>query len=167
MELEIIPKARPNKKALKALREADLIVLGPGDLYTSIICNLVIDGVGDALRLSRAKKLYIVNLMTKHGQTSGLSAKGHLTALEKYLGKGVIDVCLINKTTSYPRGILARYKEEKAYPVRDDLNGEELKVKRGNFISQKIYSKPKSDKIRRSLIRHNSQKLAKAIISLL
>lgn len=174
VELEVIPRARANRKALRAIKEADLIIFGPGDLYTSIICNLVVEGIVKAIRGSRAKKVFVMNLMTRFGQTSNYTAKAHLNELEKYLGKGAVDVCLVNTTKKFPRGVIARYKEEKAYPVKDDLGPsaplktkKELKVVRRTFVSKKVFEKPRSDKLKRSLIRHDPVRLAKAIISLL
>lgn len=168
VELEVIPKAKANRRAIRAIKEADLIVFGPGDLYTSIICNLVIDGVVRAIKRSKAKKVFVMNLMTKFGQTNNFTASEHLNELEKYLGKGVIDVCLVNKTKKIPKKVLARYRQEKAFPVQDDLD-EKLPVKiiRRSLVSSKIYTRPKGDKLKRSLIRHDSAKLAKAIVSLL
>lgn len=168
VELEVFPKAKANKKALKAIKEANLIILGPGDLYTSIICNLVVSGMAEAINKSKARKVYVLNLMTRFGQTNGFNASDHVEELEKYLGKGVIDVCLVNKTRKFPYGVLARYKEEKAYPVKDDLGKNHgVKIVRRSFVSNEVYSKPKSDKLKRSLIRHSPAKLARAIISLL
>ncbi len=167
-ELKVMPKAKGNPKAIKAIKEADMIILGPGDLYTSVICNLVVDGIADAIRKSKAKKVYVMNLMTKFGETGGFTAKDHVSELEKYLGKDQIDVVLMNKSKKYPEGVVERYKAEKAEPVEDDLkerNG--FKVERRDFVFDKVFSKPKSDKIKRSLIRHDSDKLAKAIVSLL
>lgn len=168
VELEVFPKAKANKKALKAIQEADLIVLGPGDLHTSIICNLVVDGMALAIRRSKAKCAYVLNLMTKFGQTNAFSASDHLLELEKYLGKGAIDYCLVNNTKTFPRGIITKYKEEKAYPVKDDLGKENgVRVIRRSFLSRRVFEKPKSDKLKRSLIRHDSAKLARAVVSLL
>lgn len=168
VEFEVIPKARANKKALKAIKSADLIVLGPGDLYTSIICNLVIDGVTKTIKNSRAKKVYVMNLMTKFGETNGFKASDHIGVLNKYLGAGVTDCVLINKARKFPRGVLYRYKQEKAYPVLDDLSRkDDAEVVRRSMMASRIFSKPKSDKVKRSLIRHDSNKLAKALVSLL
>lgn len=168
VELEVFPRAIANKKALKAIQNADLIVLGPGDLYTSIICNLVVDGVALAVRRSKAKCAYVMNLMTTFGQTNGFKTSEHILELEKYLGKGAIDFCLVNSTKIFPNGILKKYREEKAYPVKDDLgNGDGVEVVRRSFISRRVFEKPKSDKLKRSLIRHDSAKLARAIMSLL
>ncbi len=166
--LEVVPRARANKKALVAIKQADLLVIGPGDLYTSIICNLVVEGVSQAIKKSQAKKIFIINLMTKFGQTNNFTAKDHLRELEKYLGKGVVDVCLINKTRPFSNKILARYTEEQAVLVIDDLDSQQkLKVIRGDFVDREIYQRQPRDKIKRSLIRHDPDKLAKAIISLL
>jgi uncharacterized cofD-like protein len=168
VELEVFPRAKANPKAIKAIREADLIVLGPGDLYTSIISNLVVGNVAKAVRESKAKRAYIVNLMTRFGQTNGFTVSDHTRELERYLGLGSIDVVLINKTKKYPRGVLSRYKEEHAYPVKDDLGKtNNLKVIRKSFVSNKVYQKPISDKLTRSLIRHDPKKTASAIISIL
>lgn len=168
VELEVFPEGSANKKALQAIKEADLIILGPGDLYTSVICNLVVKGIARAIRQSKAKKVFIMNLMTRFGQTRGMTAKDHLGELKKYLGKGAVDVCLVNRTKNFPRGILARYKEERAYPVKDDLGkSNSLRVIRRSFVSDKVFEKPKSDKLKRSLIRHDPAKLAKAIMFLL
>lgn len=168
VELEVFPKANANPKAIKAIKEADLVVLGPGDLYTSIICNLVVDGIALAIRRSRSKCAYVLNLMTKFGQTNGFSASEHIWELEKYLGKGAIDFCLVNSTKIFPNGILRRYKEEKAYPVKDDLKkADGVSIIRRSFISRRVFEKQKGDKLRRSLIRHYPSKLARAIMSLL
>lgn len=168
IELETVPEAKANPKALQALREADLIVMGPGDLYTSTICNFIIDGVARAIRNSKAKKVYVMNLMTTWGQTNGFKASDLIMELEKYLGKGAIDFCLFSKGKKIPKTILERYKKEKSYPVKDDLGSRrDIKIIRRHMTSSKIYEKPKSDKLKRSLIRHDSKKLARAIISLL
>lgn len=167
VELKLIPKAKANPKAIKEIREADLIVIGPGDLYTSVLANIVVDGIAKAIRTSRAKKLYVVNLMTRFGQTNDLSAKGHVNTLQKYIGGKVLDYCLINNSKNFPKGILERYKEEKAHPVLDDLGNENrFKVIRKDFISSKVHLKHLTDNLKRSLIRHDSDKLAKVIMSL-
>lgn len=167
VELETVPQAKPNPKALRSIKEADLVVMGPGDLYTSTICNFIVDGVAKAIRNSKAKKVYVMNLMSKWGQTNGFSASDHIVELEKYLGKGTTEYCLMNKSVNIPANILRRYKQERAYPVKDDLGSrKDINILRRSLISSKIYEKPKSDKLKRSLIRHDSEKIAKAVISL-
>lgn len=168
VELEVIPAAKVNPKAVRAIHEADLIVLGPGDLYTSIICNLIIDGMAGAIAKSKAKKVYIMNLMTKLGQTHDFTARDHIETLEKFLGSGILDYCLVNKGNSYPKDILEKYKQESAFPVKDDLGkSSHLRIIHKSLDSNEVFEKAKSDKLKRSLIRHDPVKLARTIISLL
>lgn len=168
VEVEVFPPAKVNPKVLKAIKKADMIILGPGDLYTSVLSDIVVGGVAEAIRKSKAKKVYVMNLMTRHGQTDGFTAKDHLDEIEKYIGDRVINYVILNKSKDYPKGILKRYQEEGARPVEDDFNGEpKPNVIRGDFISKVIHERGKSDSIVRSLIRHDPNKLAKAIISLL
>lgn len=165
VNLQVFPKAKGNKKALLAIKNADLIILGPGDLYTSIICNLVVDGIGKAVAKSKAKKLYVVNLMTRLGQTTDMTASDHVREVEKYLGSK-LDYLLVNKSSSFPSKALAAYREEGAIPVKDDL-GSRAGVIRANLVASKIFQKSASDKLVRSLIRHDSDKLAKAVMTIL
>lgn len=167
VEIETIPQARAYRKAIKAIREADLVVNGPGDLYTSIVCNFIIKGIPQALKRTKGKVVYVMNLMARYGQSYKFTAKDHVAVLEKYLGKGVLDYVLINKT-KLSRSILRRYKEEKAFPVKDDLdNPKEFKIIRQALLSTKIAQKAVGDRLRRSMIRHDPQKLARAIMKLL
>ena len=166
--LEVFPKAKANKKALNTIRDADFIVLGPGDLYTSILCNVVVDGIAKAIYKSKAKKIFVMNLTTRFGQTVNFSASDHMTEMEKFLGGSVFDYCLVNKKGTIPSKAIAWYKRNDAIPVKDDLDGKgKLRVVRGNYVSSKFYQKSESDKLVRSLIRHDSVKLAKAIVDLL
>lgn len=169
VELEIVPKAQVNPNAIKAIAKADLIVLGPGDFYTSILPNLVIDGVSEAIGQSKAKTVFVLNLMTRFGQTVGFEASDFLEELKDYMQGGKLDYCLVNSSDEFPRGVLARYKREKAQPVGDDLGKVygEAKIVRRDLISNKVYEKTKSDGMIRSLIRHDYAKLAKAIYGLL
>jgi uncharacterized cofD-like protein len=170
VELGVFPEATVNPEALKSIRETDMIVLGPGDFYTSILCNVVVDGVAAAIKKSKAKKVFVMNLMTKYGQSNGFAASDFVVELEKYLGRDVIDYYLVNKPVKFPKGILSRYREEKAVIVKDDLAKiERLKgmVIRKNFVSGKVFEKQPGDKLMRSLIRHDPGKLAGVIIDLL
>lgn len=167
-KVEVSPKARVNPEALKAISEADLIILGPGDFYTSIIPNLVIEKVAPGLNKSKAKIAYVMNLMTKFGQTVGFKASDFIAEMEKYVGGRSLDYCLINSNYKFPTGVLSVYKKEKAEPVCDDL-GEYMgktKIIRRNLMSGRVYVKAKGDKLIRSLIRHDSVKLAKAVVDL-
>jgi len=126
----------------------------------------LVKGIAAAIKKSRAKKVFIMNLMTRIGQTYGFSAKDHISVLEKYLGKNCLDFILIN-SKQLPTNILRKYQKEQAFPVIDDLDGTGLKVIRKDFLGKQITSRIAGDVLWRSLIRHDSQKLAKVIINLL
>jgi len=168
IELETIPQAKAYPKAVKAIKEADLIVIGPGDLYTSVACNLIIKGIARALKQTEAKVVYIVNLIGRYGQSYKFTAQDHVDIIEKYIGRGTLDYVLANKSIDFPRGVLQRYRKENAFPVKDNLgNSQGYKVIRRSFLANKVVKKTKGDKLRRSMIRHDPKKLARAIINLL
>lgn len=159
------PKARINPRAKKLIEQADLIILGPGDLFDSTIANLVIQGVPPAIKKSGALIVNVVNLMTLRSQTEGFKASDHVKTLEQYLGKKV-DYILMN-TASIPKKILKNYREKEGeYPVADDL-GKDERVIRGDFLDRKKFKKSSGDVLKRSLIRHSPEKLARKIIKIL
>ena len=171
IELETIPEAKANPKAVEAIRSADVIVFSPGDLYTSILSNIVVTGIKDAIKKSKAKKIFIMNLMTKFGQTTHFKASDFCIELSKYLGGSNPDYILMNKSKELNKKIATRYAEERAEPVIDDLSEhpENLfgtKIITGNFTSKVIFEKAKGDNLVRSLVRHDPKKLAKAIYSI-
>ncbi|MCL5676344.1 MAG: 2-phospho-L-lactate transferase CofD family protein, partial [Firmicutes bacterium] len=106
--------------ALAAIREADAIVLGPGSLYTSIIPNLLVPQVAEAIRQSPAVKIYVCNVMTEAGETPGYCADDHLQALVAHGGQGITDYCLVN-TEPIPPEVVERYRQEGAEPVEETL----------------------------------------------
>lgn len=166
VKLTTRPKANIYKEARKAIHQADLIILGPGDLFTSILPNLVINGVQKAFKKSKAKLVYIVNLMTRYSQTDKYTAKDHVDQIQNHLGTK-LDYVLINNA-KIPNKILRLYKKEKSLSVKDDLDGRYIfKIIRKNFIASEVIIKNKADLLKRSFLRHDSDKLAKTIISLL
>lgn len=158
-----IPQARINPEAAAAIKNADLLILAPGDLYNSIIANLVIKGTKKAISQSSAKLIYIVNLMTLNSQTHGFTASDHVQEIEKYAGKRM-DFIIINNQP-IPASILQAYQKQKEYPVIDDLADDPRLIRR-RLLAKTTYQKPKSDRLKRSLLRHDPQKLAKTIIAL-
>jgi uncharacterized cofD-like protein len=108
---------QPLAGALEAIRHADLIVLGPGSLYTSIIPNLLVAGVADAIRHSRATRVYIANIMTQPGETDGYSLTDHVRAIYEHAGGHIFDWVVINNQQIPPK-LLARYRAEAAEPVK-------------------------------------------------
>lgn len=143
--------------AAKALKQADLIILGPGDLYGSLIPHSLTTGFNDALQQSTAPFVYVVNLMTHFSQTHNMTASDHVAQITRYFGRQP-DVVVINNAP-IPAEILAAYEHEKEYPVKDDLNGQGFKVIRGNFISEVAVKLNSNDAIKRSLLRHDIDKL--------
>lgn len=108
--------ATPLAEAIEALEEADLIVLGPGSLYTSVIPNLLIHPIAEAIRRSRALRVLVANAMTQPGETSGYSVFDHVRAVEEHAGGPVVDVVLVNRAP-IPPAVEARYRQEGAEPV--------------------------------------------------
>lgn len=113
------PKAHANKNALKAIKQADYIILGPGDVFTSIIPNLVVNDIKDEIVKSKAKIIYVVNLMTKQGQTSHFTAADHVEVVEAYLGRK-IDIVLMNNS-QISKDARGYYEEFGEKIVQDDL----------------------------------------------
>lgn len=111
------PQALP--ESLEAIHQADLILLGPGSLYTSVIPNLLVDGVSEAMLAAEALKIYICNIMTQDGETEGMTAADHVRALLEHSGPGLIDLCLCNSAPVRP-GLVERYREEDAVPIPVD-----------------------------------------------
>lgn len=164
-ELSLVPKAKANPETVKAIMEADLIVLGPGDLYTSIICNLLFDEVKKAVKKTKAKIIYILNIMTRDSQTSNFKASDHKNEIEKYLGR-IINYCIVN-SGNLPKESLSWYKKWGMRSVVNDLmDTPDFTVVKANVISKVKFKKAESDKLTRSLIRHDSDKLARVVRSI-
>lgn len=164
--LALDPHATPNEEAMTAIRKADCIILGPGDLFTSILPNILVDGIKDAITHSHAKIIYVMNLMTKYGQTLQFTAKDHLRQLERYLGPCITHV-LIN-TTPLPKQALNVYEKTHEYPVKDDLRESSgYTIVRADIAGNEIMKKSNSDVLIRSLIRHDSDKVASVIVSII
>lgn len=165
LNIKVKPKARISIKAKKEIKDADLIVLGPGDLYTSLLANIVVGGVPEAIKNSKAKFIYIVNLMTRYGQTHSFTAVDHIREIKKYVGR-YPDFVFIN-SSPLPKSILKKYGRENDFPVKDDLTGNhDFKIVKGDFLAKNEIKKPTGDTLKRSFIRHDSEKLAKKIFEI-
>jgi uncharacterized cofD-like protein len=151
------PDCEPLDEVLKEIAEAHAIILGPGSLFTSVIPNLLVRNVVDALAAAPGLRIYVCNVMTQPGETDGFSAADHLKAIFKHTGgKRIVDVALVNQEV--PRLLLERYVAEGAFPVEADLAEiERLGVRpvATNLISET------------DLVRHDPQRLAEAIRKLL
>lgn len=116
------PEVKPAQSVLDAITDADIIVLGPGSLYTSILPNLLVDNVAETLRRSRAMKIYICNVMTQPGETSDYTASMHAKAIIDHAGPGVIDYVIVNSKPVAESAQL-KYAAENSYPVAVDEEG--------------------------------------------
>lgn len=159
------PAAEANPEAIEAIMRADVVVLGPGDLFTSILPNILVDGIAQALRESKAKKVYIANLMTKYGQTYSFSARDHVEAIKRYVG-ALPDVVILNNS-AIPTKAIEFYKQSHEEQVVDDMkDATDCQVIRADVVSRQFTQKSKSDTLVRSLIRHDSMKVASVIMGL-
>lgn len=167
-KLATIPKAHISKEAKDAIMHADLIVLGPGDFYTNTISNLVIGGVCEAMKKSKGKLVFIVNLMTKYGEAYNYKVSDYLRDLARYIPLTRLDVVLINNDTDYPKKALEKYIDERSIPVEDDLRAfplpDGVRVVRAALVSKHEVVPDKGDVLKRSMIRHDSIKLANHLL---
>ncbi|HEX9780823.1 MAG TPA: YvcK family protein [bacterium] len=150
-------ECRPTGEALNAIRDAQAIVLGPGSLYTSIIPNLLVDGMVDAIVRSKAVKVYVCNVMTQFRETHGYRASDHVRALTAHTNPGVAQVVVVN-TETVPEELVERYRAEEAFPVEPDIDRlQEMgyRVVAGNVINSDNH------------VRHDSDHVAKLIIELI
>ena len=152
----------PFSEAVEEILKADIVVIGPGSLYTSLITNLLVSGIRNAIRNSKATKIYVCNIVTQPGQTDHYKVSDHIKAVTKYLGEGVLDYVIVNN--NIPRkDILDKYQKEGAEVVLLDegLYNLKVNVKKADLVedlNQKRVLWEKQD-----LLRHDPDKLADSI----
>ena len=145
------------KKEQEAIGEADLILLGPGSLYTSVIPNLLVEGVAQAVAQTDAPKIYVCNIMTQDGETEGYTAADHLEALLVHGAPGLLDLCLANTAPVHP-GLLEKYREEDAVPLVVDRE----RIAR---LGLELVERPVASE-RGSYARHDPDLLAQAVLEI-
>ena len=156
--VRLLPERTPAlPAALDAIRRAEIILLGPGSLYTSVIPNLLVDGVSEAIEDSSALKIYICNLMTQDGETEGMTAQDHVAALLEHGGPGLVDLCLCN-SDPISRELLERYSAEDAVPMKADCRELEL-------LGAELVYRPLMD-LDCGYARHDGVKVARAVLEL-
>ncbi len=147
-------RVHPLPEALEAIREADLILMGPGSLYTSVIPNLLIPEIAQAISRSKAPRVYVANLMTQPGETTDYTLSQHLRAIQKHVKTRVIDWVVANQQAVSPE-VASRYRAQGAEPVLvDPGNMVKCKVK---FILDNLLEE-------HGVIRHNSPRLARLLV---
>ena len=146
---------KPVPSALEAIRTADAIILGPGSLYTSIMPNLLVNGVAEELRKSRALKIYICNVMTQPGETDGYTAAMHAEAIIKHSGRGAIDFMLVNNAPISDE-LREKYAAEGIAPVVVDeakINALGIGFVAADIINQSDAVRHDPDKLSRNIMR--------------
>ncbi len=155
-ELKINPEnATALKEAIEALKEADAIVMGPGSLYTSITSNLLVKDIAKGIKKSDAIKIYISNIMTQPGETTGFKASDHLKVLLKYGGRDIVDYVIAN-TGEITDELKEKYAQDGAELVeldREVINSLGIKIVGENLV-----------KIKNGLVKHDSAKLAEVLV---
>lgn len=166
--LSLQPVSKLHPKAKQALAEADIVVIAPGNLYGSLAPALLVDGMKTALSRTSAKVIYVSNLVTKPGQTDGFMVHDFVAEIERFAGKGTIDYVFFN-TDEPPRNTLDRYVREKEHIVEFDLD----RMAGASYIaigmplvarSKVEYDVQDTIAAERSLIRHDSERVAKEVM---
>lgn len=165
-ELSLIPNPAVNPTAIRAIEHADIVVIAPGDIYTSIGPLLVIPGVGDALRRTDAMTVYISNLVTKRGQTDGFTSQDHANEIERFAGGAFLDYVLYNQERPNT-ALLARYEKEHAFAVERGDESTAYEMIPGRFLGE-IAEARAGDKIAslRAFIRHDADAVCQALLKL-
>ncbi len=157
------PEPKAFSEAIQAILSADLVVLAPGSFFTSITPNLLVKEINSALRKTKAKKIFIMNIVTQVDQTDKFKASDYLNELSKIIPLDFIDFVLVNNFIPEKR-VLELYEKEKAFLVKDDLKLEKPKIIRKDLIENIDSEKKRILWEKVDLLRHDPEKLAKTII---
>lgn len=172
-KLFLTPAVKVNPRTISAIKKADLIIISPGKFYTSILPIFLVKGIPEAIRNSRAKKVFVCNLMTQVGNTDGFSVEKFLAILEEYLGREVIDYVIFNTGKLSAKQIR---EVKRVFPRADFIKYDKNLLKKEKFIGvdvidRKIYKLNPADTLvkganQRTTVLHNPDKLAKIILNL-
>lgn len=165
INVELRPVCKINPEANEAIIDADYIIIGPGDLYASLMAVLVVPGVNESMKKSKAKTIYISNLMTRITQTHDLTSVGHLEIIENAIGQKVNKILVNSKII--PDEILKHYASQHEFPVINDFQKNHKRVLSADLISENISKKNYEDNTYRSLLRHDPDKLGVALKQIL
>ena len=165
--LSLEPNAKLNPEAKTAIESADIVVIAPGNLYTSLAPTLMVRGLSDALETTKAKLIYVSNLVTKPGQTDGFKVHDYVSEIERFVGTKAVDYVIYNNHQP-SASLLKRYAQAGEYAVEFDetvLDNAKYHAIGESLISGTIPKlKPSEQLIPRTLIRHDSDKVARLIM---
>jgi uncharacterized cofD-like protein len=156
VKVALTPPAKLNPEAAEKITQADAIIIGPGDLYASILAPLLAEGTKQAFAQSRATIIFVSNLMTRKAQTDDMTVRDHVQVVEQTIGQP-IDLILVNNQ-AIPQTTIDHYAASGEYQVEDDL-ADDARVIRAAIISDQTAEASASDQLHRSFLRHDSQKL--------
>lgn len=165
VSLRTIPQVQLDADAREAILSADLLILGPGDLYTNTVANLVVGGMREAIEASSAKIVFVMNLMTRLGESYAYKASDFLADIGEYLNPDTLDFVLVNTDLELSPLVLKKYESEGSVLVEDDLGDlwHHAKIVRSPLLSHLKPKKQKGDGLTRSMVRHDPSLLAQAI----
>jgi len=146
--------AAPTEEALRAIAEADIIILSQGSLYTSLMPNLLVRGIADAIRASGALRFYVQNIMTQPGETDRMTAEQHLEAIVRHAGRGLVDFVVLNAQPLAPE-VVERYRERHSEPVRGDapaLEAAGYRVVAEPLLDAGLYARHDPDLLARAML---------------
>lgn len=155
------PEEEADKEALMSVIEADYIILGPGDLYTSVLANVVVKGMGKAIKDSKAKLIFISNIMSKRGQTHGMKASDLVNEIAKYCLRKP-DIVIINNGRILPN-IKEKYQKKGEHLIKCDLSNKQTEIIKTDIVKSSEVKKETGDKLFRSYVRHDTNKLNKIL----
>lgn len=161
-KIELDPEARANPKAVQALRDADVIVIGPGDFYSSLVPNLIVRGIPEAIRKSTAKKIYMCNLMARREHTPNFSVADFTNKIEEFIG-GKVDTVIYNNRLPNA-DLISRYARDGETITRWDALPEDHTVIGADLITRVFPILQKGDILKRNFIRHDPSRLASIIM---
>lgn len=178
-DIYLKPKAMACKKAVERIKSADFIIIGPADFYAGIVCILLVDGIADVIKNSKAKVIFVSNLTNKKGITDGFDVDSYVERINNYLGKDRIDYVVVN-TKKPPLKLIKQYENvegknslvgfcRKVLDTQGGVQHLRAKVIKADLLEDNLIKKNKFDTISstRSFIRHDSDKLAKVLAQII
>jgi len=149
------PETRASSAAYASIINSDFVIIGPGDLYTSVITNLAVKGISEAILLTKAKKIYVCNLMTKPGETKGYSAPDHVEDIIRYIGKDCLDYIIVSNSKLRDESVYD-YSQKEQHPVKSADTEAFAKITRANVVLADVSHVSE-------LVRHDHAKLSEEI----
>lgn len=164
-QIYLEPHPQADQHAINEIMNADLVVIGPGSIYTSLIPNLLVEGISKALRDTKAKTVFVVNLMNKLGQTTTFKASNYLAEIQRFVGRDIFDHVIVNNGEP-AKDLLEKYIEEGGL-IENDL-GDDSRLILANLLESQMTSSDSNDPLEkhRTLIRHDAHKLANELMNI-